>query len=522
MGTYHSNIPEYMDHYPGLGWLKHILGAFFRHQYNFIQALYCPTPFIHKHLCDTYSMDSVTNLQVWGRGIDLDRFSPVHRCNKFRQKLGFEEQDVVICWVGRLVQEKRPDIFADVVRRLHAKNIPFKALVIGAGPVEDQMKSLPNTVFAGWMGGDELATAYASCDIFLFPSAVETFGNVTLEAAASGLPLIVEQGCSGHLVKHGITGFACHEEDPDAWYDSTVCLVLDDHRRKTMSEEGRKHSLNFEKRAVCRKMLDNYSRVTEEFYVEYGGHHSNRDKVYRKDKSFVGGNHPRPVVLILVEYLFIVLFQVMYQMATMFFYVRESMFPVRASADETSPTSPTAAAVTTQPLVTKSKSVPVAATKRLIKPVLFGSDDGDSEQSEVDSSDENDLQDIPVGAILTDDTDTETTASLGDDSTESRTVRQPFCQPRDCQLSHMLSKGFVNFLLFQFRMESNLRNSVTYLCSPSEWTTVSTKRRKRKDSTDSFSDDERFEQHSGDEVMGVLLSARDERLNRRSAPLVEV
>merc|ERR1712021_162402 len=127
-------------------------------------------------------------------------------------------------------------------------------------------KSLPNTTFAGWMGGDELAVAYASSDVFLFPSAVETFGNVSLEAAASGLPIVVEEGCGGHLVRHGVSGFACHQHDLDGFFKSVLCLVLDGERRKSMAKEGRKLSMQFEKRAVCEKMLENYWTVTNEFF----------------------------------------------------------------------------------------------------------------------------------------------------------------------------------------------------------------------------------------------------------------
>jgi glycosyltransferase involved in cell wall biosynthesis len=117
MGTYHSNIPEYMAHYPGLSWLGHVLAAFFRHQYNFLQALYVPTPFIQKHLIQKYRMDSVTTLGIWGRGVDTVKFHPDLRCQKYRHGLGIADDTVVLCWAGRLVPEKRPDIFARVVRR---------------------------------------------------------------------------------------------------------------------------------------------------------------------------------------------------------------------------------------------------------------------------------------------------------------------------------------------------------------------------------------------------------------------
>ena len=98
-------------------------------------------------------------------------------------------------YVGRLVPEKRPDIIATVVKRLTAQNVKFACVIVGAGPAEHLIENLPNTHHLGWLNGDQLTEAYASSDIFLFPSSVETFGNVTLEAAASGLPLVVEGSC---------------------------------------------------------------------------------------------------------------------------------------------------------------------------------------------------------------------------------------------------------------------------------------------------------------------------------------
>mmetsp|Transcript_34507 Transcript_34507/g.38650 ORF Transcript_34507/g.38650 Transcript_34507/m.38650 type:complete len:802 (+) Transcript_34507:95-2500(+) len=321
MGTYHSNIPDYFSHYPGIGWLKYIVAAYVRHQYNFLQALYVPTPFILKHLTveEHYQLDKVTNLNVWGRGVHLEQFHPSHRSEDFRARFGFAPDDVVVIWVGRLVPEKRPDIFAYVVRRLAKEGVPFKALVVGAGPYEDDMKLLPNTSFTGWISGNELSVAYASSDIFLFPSAVETFGNVTLEAAASGLPLVVDSDCSGHLVQHGVNGFACKDGDLESYYNGTLCLVLDDLRRKSMSKDGRKFSLKFENTTVCRRMINNYTTITEEFYDVYGGNHANRDREYEmKEGSFSGGSYVRPTVLMLVEQLFIILFFGIYQISEFF------------------------------------------------------------------------------------------------------------------------------------------------------------------------------------------------------------
>ena len=373
MGTYHSNIPEYMDHYPGMGWLKPILGGFFRHQYNFLQALYVPTPFIERHLIDTYQLDRATRLGIWGRGVDVERFHPDHRFaagSKFRAQLGLEEDDVVLCWVGRLVPEKRVDIFCDTVRRLDAAGLRYHAIVVGAGPCEEEIKTLPRTTFCGWMNADQLAVAYASSDVFLFPSSVETFGNVSLEAMASGLPVVVEGGCSGHLVEEGVNGYACQAGNADAFYEATAELVRDKTKRLLFSRNSRAKAMQLEKRSVVRRMLNNYQSVSDEFYHEYGGHHANRDKAY----SFFAGNHPRPVLLIMVEWLFIVLFQVLWNMSQIFFSVQDAILRRRASS---------ASAV---PIVTPSLQVAQDSPKSLTKTVVTDHCDAGSASGSEDRS----------------------------------------------------------------------------------------------------------------------------------------
>jgi phosphatidylinositol alpha 1,6-mannosyltransferase len=334
MGTYHSNIPEYLDHYPAISWLKHLLGAFFRHEYSFLQALYVPTPYIEKHLLDNFDMENATKLGIWGRGVDVDHFHPHHRSIKYRRSFGIEDDCTVICWVGRLVAEKRPDIFANVCRRLHARGENFHALVIGSGPVEEEFKTLPNTTFCGWMNADQLSVAYASSDIFLFPSAVETFGNVTLEAAASGLPVVVEAGCSGHLirggngswngVRQGDNGFACPAQDEDAFFEATLELVRDGKLRASCSRSARKMSLTLEKKSVVRDMLDNYSVVTNQFFTKYGGHHANRDRVNQEQGAFRFGKHPRPLLIIFIIRVFMVSFLVINNMTSFFMIMQET------------------------------------------------------------------------------------------------------------------------------------------------------------------------------------------------------
>jgi glycosyltransferase involved in cell wall biosynthesis len=475
MGTYHSNIPEYMEHYPGLSWLKHILATFFRHQYSFIQALYVPTPYIQKHLEDNYQMDRCTTMHVWGRGVDTDAFNPAHRSFKYRHALGVADDTPIVLWVGRLVPEKRPDIFATVIRRLHERGIRYHALVVGAGPCEDVIASLPNTTFAGWLNADQLSTVYASSDVFLFPSAVETFGNVTLEAAASGLPVVVEAGCSGHLVHDGENGYTCEAGDIDAFYEATLSLVADPVMREEFSAAGRDLGMTLEKRSVVRRMLENYSTVTEQFFTEYGGHHCARDAVYQaKHDAFRGGNHPRPLIFVMIEWLFITVFGIVFNLTAALMWLHDFFYTAPSSGyrsveleSQGSPTSTPIPSPPASPALRKKACPPSSAA---------------SPGSSINIIE---LDDVEIGSprldpLLASDDRTTTT----DGSSHEMSAASSVSALGDCALSHTLARGFVSCIEFQCRMESRVRNSCAACCRlPSSSTFTGSAKRKNSSMT---------------------------------------
>jgi len=465
MGTYHSNIPEYMDHYPGLSWLKPLLGTFFLHEYGFLQSLYVPTPYIHKHLSDTYNMDKATNLRIWGRGIDLQRFSPSHRSLKFRRSLGIDDDDVVICWVGRLVPEKRTDIFANVVRRLHARGVPFHTLIVGRGPSEEEVKSLPNCTFCGWLDGEPLAVAYASSDVFLFPSAVETFGNVTLEAAASGLPLVVEAGCSGHLVNDGVNGFACTDEE--SFFQATLALCVDDELRESAAQASRQHSLLFEKRAVVQQMLDNYSQVTDEFYCEYGGHHENRDRKYlAQDHAFIAGTHPRPIALASVEFVFITAFRVMTWLWVGFVWFHQQIISEVLMARHVPPPPVHHRA----PPVHKSPVRRAPLQRMDTRSLTIMEEGGESDDGETSATDS-----VGESSSFTSASSTDSEASR---STTNSSASTSCASIGDGPCITGLTSAVIRMIAFQCRVESGIRNSIKS-CGRKSLSVV----RKRKDSS---------------------------------------
>ncbi len=211
-----------------------------------------------KKVRDEWGYGSCTELKEWGRGVDMNIFSPERRSESFRASRGIAESDVVVLWVSRLVPEKRPDIWMETVRRLQEEGLPVKALVVGNGTFEKYLSKLKHVCCLGWLSGNALGEAYASSDILLFPSDVETFGNVTLEALSSGCPSVVEKKCGDHLVENGVNGLTCPCGDFEAFYQATRRLVLDTQLRRAMGVAAREKAHKFERGVILQQMAENY------------------------------------------------------------------------------------------------------------------------------------------------------------------------------------------------------------------------------------------------------------------------
>lgn len=199
-----------------------------------------------------------TELKEWGRGVDLKQFNPERRSYRFRQSKGILDHEIVILWIGRLVPEKRPEIWLSVVQKLAREGFSVKGMVVGSGTYEATLQKYENIIYCGWLSGVALAEAYASADIFLFPSDVETFGNVTLEALASGLPCIVEEHCGSHLVDNGINGFTCKAGSYDSFYNATKRAVQENELRQQMSKNASTSALKYERHKIMQQMAENY------------------------------------------------------------------------------------------------------------------------------------------------------------------------------------------------------------------------------------------------------------------------
>lgn len=239
VSSYHTRFDVYLRYYR-LQLLKPLMHYGERAFYGKCQTLFVPSLSMMEALKANGIGDD--NMRLWTRGIDHARFNPRKRSLAWRRAHGVGDDEVLITFAGRLVAEKNVDLLIRVFNALKARQGPAHCtMLLGDGPEAERMRqALPDTVFAGFLHDDELATGYASSDIFFFPSASETFGNVTLEAMASGLPTVAADATgSRSLVREGETGFLVDPRDEALMTDRLEHLVGDSALRAEFGARAR-------------------------------------------------------------------------------------------------------------------------------------------------------------------------------------------------------------------------------------------------------------------------------------------
>ena len=234
--NYSTNFVTYLD-YLGLGFLRkpaiHHITSF--HQQASVTTV--PSHQTKKTLLDM----GITNIEIFGRGIHTNVFSPDHRRDSFRER--FHEEPFIYLYVGRISAEKQLDLTLAAFEqiRFHHKNAFF--LVVGDGPKrKDYESQYPSATFMGYKTGQELSKIYASSDVFVFPSATETLGNVVLEAMASGLPVITaNKGGVLDNVKHLYNGLIAKEQTELAYYEHMSSYLFDQQHLRKSRTNALKH-----------------------------------------------------------------------------------------------------------------------------------------------------------------------------------------------------------------------------------------------------------------------------------------
>jgi phosphatidylinositol alpha 1,6-mannosyltransferase len=266
VASYHTRYDTYLRFY-GLGILEKLGQRYLRSFYNRVRRVYPPSESMAQIIRGEGQSQHV---EVWARGVDSEMFSPEKRDMEWRRSLGIADDEVAVSFAGRLVKEKNTGIVVRVLNELTKKGLAIRPLIVGDGPELASMKAnLNKGVFAGFLHGEELARAYASSDIFFFPSESETFGNVTLEAMASGLPAVnaVASG-SNSLVIEGKTGFLVSARDEAGLAARIEQLARDKAMRESMGAAARQRSLTFSWDTVLSGLLASYYRVLREAGAE--------------------------------------------------------------------------------------------------------------------------------------------------------------------------------------------------------------------------------------------------------------
>jgi glycosyltransferase involved in cell wall biosynthesis len=192
----------------------------------------------------------------WDRGVDCERFSPERRAER-------SDDRIDVLYAGRLTQEKGVDLLADAFLAARARDERLHLVLAGGGPEEQRLRARlgERATFLGWLEGEELATAYASADLFLFASRTDTFGQVLLEAMASGLPVVaVAEGGPCSIVRHGRTGVLCASDERDL-AGAVLELAADPARRERLAVAALADVRGRTWEASLRRLADGYRTV---------------------------------------------------------------------------------------------------------------------------------------------------------------------------------------------------------------------------------------------------------------------
>ena len=259
VASVHTRFETYMRYY-GLAFLEPAIEAILRRVYRRCDAIFAPSDSMAQLLREQRMN---YNVGIWTRGIDTRVFNPARRDLGWRRGFGIPDDLPVIGFVGRLVMEKGLDVFSDTIDRLERRQVPHKVLVVGKGPAREWFeRRLPNAVFAGFQEGPDLGRAVASMDMLFNPSVTETFGNVTLEAMAAGLPVVAAIATgSESLVTDGVTGRLVRPGAVEGFADALAFYCQNVPARAEAGRAGCEATRRFGWDEVNQELVDGYRRV---------------------------------------------------------------------------------------------------------------------------------------------------------------------------------------------------------------------------------------------------------------------
>ncbi|MEX2582900.1 MAG: glycosyltransferase family 1 protein [Gemmatimonadota bacterium] len=268
VASFHTHFVSYFRYY-GVKPLEPLGWAVLRRFYRGCARVYPPSVSIARELSDR----GIERVELWSRGIDLSGFSPEHRDPAIIARAGGDENTPVLLLVSRLVKEKDLADLVEIDAVLRRRGVRFALALVGDGPLRPSLeRDLPHACFAGHQSGPDLASWYASGDVFVFPSTTETLGNVVLEALASGVPAVVtDRGGPQDLITHGANGFVARGNDVEDIADCLERLLRDEALRERMARSARASAASRDWSRINEGLLESYERVIAENRRGVGG-----------------------------------------------------------------------------------------------------------------------------------------------------------------------------------------------------------------------------------------------------------
>lgn len=257
---FRTNFHAYSQYY-GLGWLKGAIFSYMKKFHNMAQCTMVPTQDTFEQL---HSM-GFERLQVVARGVDTQLYSPERRSDALRTQWGASAQTLVLLSIGRLAAEKNLDLVVESYQKIRAAVPDCKLVFVGDGPYRATLEAkCPDAVFAGFRTGIDLAQHYASADVFLFPSLTETFGNVTLEAMSSGLPVVAfEHAAAKELIVSEMHGLLADAHHPHQFVSHALKMATTPALRLHLQSHVRARAMEMGWSSIMEKLESVYSTLSE-------------------------------------------------------------------------------------------------------------------------------------------------------------------------------------------------------------------------------------------------------------------
>ncbi len=262
IASYHTHLPKYLEHY-GMGMLEPLLWEMLKAAHNQAALNLCTSTAMVNEL----SEKGIQHTALWQRGVDTETFHPKLRNNDMRRRLlgEFNDEGALLIYVGRLSAEKQIERIKPVLNKIPNSRLAL----VGDGPYREQLEKIFQgtcTTFVGYLSGEELASAYASGDAFLFPSSTETLGLVLLEAMAAGCPVVgANRGGIPDIISDGKNGCLyepnAKDEDPQSLINSTKRLLGNDFDKQEMRKSAREEAESWGWSSATDQLRNYYKKV---------------------------------------------------------------------------------------------------------------------------------------------------------------------------------------------------------------------------------------------------------------------